>query len=114
MDRTGGWEYQDFPSKNFCLTVPKVFLEESSTVAVNSGTGKVWITGGGGGGRSRFSVENFSSHSAKNFRTGILCCINFGYRKKLEEKGGVSRFSVEKFISHSAEKFCRGIFRCCK
>ena len=28
MDKTGGGEYQDFPSKIFCLTVPKHFVEE--------------------------------------------------------------------------------------
>ena len=59
-----------------------------------------------GGGVSRFSVENFMSHSAENFRRGIVyCCIDFGYRKSLWIRGGgVSRFSVKKFLSHSAEK----------
>ena len=39
------------------------------------------------GGVSRFSVENFSSHSAENFRGGILyCCIDFGNRKGLDIK----------------------------
>ena len=41
-----GWEYQDFPSKFFCLTVPKIFIGESFTVALISGTEKVWIGGG--------------------------------------------------------------------
>ena len=54
----------------------------------------------GGGGVSRFSVENFLSHSAEIFRRGILyCCNNFGYRKSLDKGGGVSRFSVEVFVS---------------
>ena len=44
MDKRG--EYQDFPSKVFCLTVPKIFAGESFTVAVISGTGKVWIRSG--------------------------------------------------------------------
>ena len=66
-----------------------------------------------GGGVSRFSVENFLSHSAEKFRRGILyCCINFGCRKILEERG-VSRFYVENFLSHTAENFRRGIFCCC-
>ena len=34
---------QDFPSKILCLTVPKVSLGESITVALNSGIEKVWI-----------------------------------------------------------------------
>ncbi len=44
LDKKG--EYQDFPSKIFCLTVPKYFEGESFTVAVISGTGKVWIRRG--------------------------------------------------------------------
>ena len=51
------------------------------------------------------------SHSAKNFRSGILyCCINFGYQKSLDGRGGVSRFSVEKFLSYSAENLPRESF----
>ena len=58
-------------------------------------------------GISRFSVENFLSHSAEKFRRGILyCCSNLGYRKSLDKKGGVSRFSVEN-LCHSAENFRR-------
>ena len=70
--------YQDFPSKVFCLTVPKISVGESFTVAIISGIEKVWIREGGA---SRFSVENVLSHSAENFRRGILyCCTNFGFR----------------------------------
>ena len=44
-------------------------------------------------GVSRFSVENFLSHSAKNFRRGIFyCCINFGYRKSLDKRGEYQDF----------------------
>ena len=61
------------------------------------GTGKVWITKGGGG-VSRFSFEKILSHSTENFRRLILSCfINFGYRKGLDKRGGVSRYSVEVF-----------------
>ena len=111
MDKTGG-EYQDFPSKIFCLTVPKISVGESFTVALISGIEKVWIRGGG---VSRFSVENFLSHSAENFRRGILhCCINFGYRKSLDKRGGgVSSFSVEKFFVSQCRNFRRGILYCC-
>ena len=41
-------EYQVFPSKFFCLTVPKISVVESFTVALVLGIEKVWITGGGG------------------------------------------------------------------
>ena len=46
MDKRGG-EYQGLPSKTFCLTVHKIFVEESFTVALISGTEKVWIRRGG-------------------------------------------------------------------
>ena len=49
--------------------MPKNFVVESFTVAVVSGTRKVWI---GRGGISIFSVENFLSHSAEKFRREIL------------------------------------------
>ena len=92
--------------------MPKLFVGESFTVALNSCIEKVWIRGGGG--ESRFSVENFSSHSAENFRRRILyCCTKFGYRKSLEKRGGeVPTFSVENVLCHSAENLCRGIFYC--
>ena len=58
----------------------------------------------GGGGVSRFSVENFLSHSAEIFRRGILCCcIDFGYPKNLDKRGGIKIFR-RNFSSHSAEK----------
>ena len=41
-----GWEYQDFPSKIFSLTVPKISVGESFTVALISGIEKLWIGGG--------------------------------------------------------------------
>ena len=38
--------YQDFLSKTFCLTVPKISGGEFSIVALISGTEKVWRRGG--------------------------------------------------------------------
>ena len=46
---------------------------------------------------TKFSVENFLSESAENFRRRTLYSfINLGYRKSLDERvgGGVSRYSV--------------------
>ena len=91
--------------------MPKNSAGEFFTVAIILGIEKVWIREGG---VSKFSVENFLSHSAEKFRRGIFyCCNNFGYRKSLDKRGGASRFSVENFLSHSAENFRRGIFYCC-
>ena len=42
MDNRGGGEYQDFPSKFFCLTVPKNFVGEPFRVSLISGTEKVY------------------------------------------------------------------------
>ena len=36
----GGGEYQDFPSKIFCLIVPKKFVGESYSNSINSGIEK--------------------------------------------------------------------------
>ena len=47
LDKRGGEEYQDFPSKFFCLTVPKNSVGKSFTVAIVSGIEKVWKRGGG-------------------------------------------------------------------
>ena len=58
-------EYQDFPSKTFCLTVPRNFVGKSFSVSLPSGAEEVWIREGG---LSRFSVKNYLSHSAEKFR----------------------------------------------
>ena len=103
----GGGEYQDFLPKNFCLTVPKIFVEEFFTVAAISGTGNIDIRRGVSG----FSVEIFFSHSAEIFRRGFFyCCINFGYRKSLDNKGGVSRISVENFCLTVPKVYVRESF----
>ena len=46
MDKRGG-EHQEFPSKFFCLKVPKISLGEVFTVATISGIEKFWIGEGG-------------------------------------------------------------------
>ena len=73
--------YHDFTLINFRLTVPKNFTEGPFCVSESFCCRKML------GIRkrvSRFSVENFLSHSAENFRKGTLQCFkNFGYRKIL-------------------------------
>ena len=44
----GGGEYQDFPSKSFCLTVPNISVGESFPVALISGSEKNHGQEGGG------------------------------------------------------------------
>ena len=104
-------EYQDFSSKIFCLRVPKNSVEESSTVALNSCSGKVWIRRGG---RLRISVEKFLSHSAERLRrVTLFCYINFGYLKGLHKRGRGDSNTPSKFFSHSAENFRRRNLYCC-
>ena len=101
----GRGEDQYFPLKTFCLTVPKISVGESFTVALVSSIDKVWIRRVG---VSRSSVENFLSHSAEKVRTGTLyCCINFGYRKNLEERewGGSIKISRRQFFVTQCRKF---------
>ena len=62
-------EYHDFSVKIFCLTVPKNFVREHFGVSENFGYRQfLCIIELGGGGVSRFFVENFLSHSNKEFR----------------------------------------------
>ena len=54
MDKREG-RVSRFSVEKLCLTMPKISVGESFTVALNCGNEKVWI----GGGVSRISVENF-------------------------------------------------------
>ena len=79
--RGGG--YQHFPSKNFCLKVPKFSVGKPFSVSLISGIEKVWITGGRGLGvvLSRFSDKKFLSQGAENFRKGtLLSCVSENFR----------------------------------
>ena len=70
---------------------------------------KLWIRGGGGReeGVSRFSVENFWSHSAKIFRGHPFnVSENLGYRKILCITGGITFFRRIMMVSQ-----CRKISR---
>ena len=88
MDKRG--EYQKFPSKTFCLTVPKSFAGGPFTNALISGFKKVWIRGKKrGGGVSRFSLEIFLSHSAQKLRTkSFIVALILGTEKSLDKRGG--------------------------
>ena len=102
-----GGGYHDFPSKSFCLTVPKYFIGEHFGVSE-----KFFYR--------KFFCINFHHGFCQNFlsqdRNGKLCKGTLLFsrkflvsKKNLWMRGGISRFSVEIFVSHSAEKFCKGI-----
>ena len=91
--RRGG--HQDFPSKIFCLTVPKKFRRAILHCCNKFGYRKNLDERGG---VSRISVEKFLSHSAEKIRRAILhCCNNFGYRKSLDKRGGIKIFRRKLF-----------------
>ena len=47
-------EYQDFPSKTFCLTVPRISVEKPFSVSLLSGADEVWL-------RERGEYQDFLS-----------------------------------------------------
>ena len=86
MDKRGGG-YQDFPSKIFCLIVPKNFVGEPFRVSLISGSEKFYAS------ESYVTMfcRNFLSHSAEKFCSWtLLCCVseNFRWRKSLWIRGG--------------------------
>ena len=74
MDKRGGGEYQDFQSKIFCLTVPKISIGEAFSVAIDSGVEKNWIRGGGRGYQD-FPSKFFCLTVPKNFLGESFCAV---------------------------------------
>ena len=113
MDKRGGGEYQDFPSKIFCLTVPKNFVGEPFSVSLISGIEQFYASEGY---VTIFCRNFFCLTLPKNFVGEPFCAVFqkiYGSEKGkslwIRGGGGVSTFSFENFLSHSAEKFHRGI-----
>ena len=73
MERKARRAYRQFPSKFFCLTAPKHFVEGPFCAV----SGIFWLRRslwkrGGEGGVSNFSVEIFLSQYAQLFRGGTF------------------------------------------
>ena len=65
----GRVEYRNFPSKKFCLKVPKHFVGETFSLSLVSGIDKFMLQRV----MSRYSVEKKQlSHSKEAFRRGTL------------------------------------------
>ena len=93
----GGKGVSKFSIENILSHSAENLRWESFTVALFSGTGKVWIEGGS---IKILRQKYFLSHSAENFRSGIFYyCINFGYRKSVEQRGGIKILCRKIFIS---------------
>ena len=97
-----GGEYQDFPWKSFCLTVPKRFVGQFLTVAIISGIEKVWIRGGGG--HQVFPSKIFCLTVPKNFVGQSFTVSIISGIEKVWIRGGASRFSVENFFVSQCRK----------
>ena len=81
MDKRGRGEFQDFLSKIFCLTVPKISVGgESFSVSLILGTEKVWIRGAG---EYHDFLSKFLSHCTDIFHWRTLWCC---FRKILLSK----------------------------
>ena len=66
-------EYQNFPSKIFCLTVPKNFVGEPFSVSLNSGIEKFYSSDG----YVTIFCRFFLPHSAEKLRRGtFLRCVS--------------------------------------
>ena len=103
-----GWgECHYFPSKVFCLTVPKNFEGQAFRVSLNLGFYKILCFTGV---CHNISVGNFLNQNTETFlRRALLCSFrkNLIAKKFLDKREGeVSRFSFESVLSHGAEK-CR-------
>ena len=102
MDKRGG-EYQDFPSKIFCLTVPRNFVGEPFRVSLIRVSKKFLLQ------RviSRFSILCrifFVSHCRKISKgnSSVLCFRRFPAAKKFmdKKKGSIKIFRRKLFVSH--------------
>ncbi len=103
MERRGG--YQVFPSKIFCLTAPKIFVRETSSISLIPRTRKSLDKKGG---VSRFSVEIFLSHGAEKFPNGESFSVSLipGVEKFYASESYVtfSDFLSIFFVSHCRKK----------
>ena len=100
--------YHDFPSKSFCLTVPKYFIGEHFGVSENFFKRKFSCIGRGITVLSKFSVSQ--DRNEKLCKGTLLFSRKFLVSKKfMDKRDKILRFSVEIFMSHSAEKFRKGI-----
>ncbi len=100
-----GREYQYFPSKIFCLALPKSFVGESFSASIFSGIKKFYASERGEG-VSRFSVKMFLPHGAEKFRkaesfsVSLFSCIKKFYASQ-------SYFTIFDFLSNFFFSQCR-------
>ena len=76
-DKGGGGEYQKFPLKIFCLTVPKNFVGEPFSESLISGIEKLYASEGY---VTIFCRKILSRSTEKLCRGTILCCVSESFR----------------------------------
>ena len=81
--------------------MPKISVVESFTVALISGTEKVWSRGGG---VSRYYVENFFSHSAENLRRESFTVALISGTEKVLRRGGSIKILRQNFFFLTVSK----------
>ena len=104
--------YHGFPSKILCLSVPKISVGESFTVALILCIEKVWIRVGE---YQYFLSRVFRLSLPKTSVGDFFTVALFSGTEKvwIGGRGRVSSFSVENIMCHCAENFHRGVLYCC-
>ena len=98
-------EYQQFPSKIFCPTVPKIAVGEPFSLSLISGIETVWMRKWGGGVYQDFPSKIFCPKVPKKvvgqpFRVSLISGI-----EKFHTSEGYVTIFCRYFLSHSTEKF---------
>ena len=110
MDKREG-KVSRFPSKVFCLTVPKNAVGEPFSLSLTSGIEKIWMRGWGS--CQDIPLKIFCLTVPKNFvgqpfRVSLISSIKNFYASE----GYVTIF-CRNFLSHSSEKFRSRTLLCC-
>ena len=106
--------YQDFPSKVFCLTLPKILAREPQCVVLQTSAGE--IDYGLRRGVSRSSVERFFVSVCPNFARENFCAVFqkiSGSEKLYGQERGLSSFSVGSLLYQHPENFGKRTLLCC-
>ena len=106
----GRGKYEDFLSKNFCLTVPKIFVGEPFSVSLISSIENIYALEGY---VTIFCRKYFASQNRKTLHGNhsVLCFGKFPVTNNFtDEKRVVSNSYVEFFLSHTVENCRRGTF----
>ena len=95
-----------FFSKNFCFIRPKKLVGNPSMFQKVSGMGNFMDKSGG----PLFTIGNFLSHSAENYRAGTICFRKFPVQKVKygSEEGGGITFCRRKFLVSHRQKTSSG------